>query len=97
MNDVLVTLPADGNAIDETGYIWTFLEEAPDPERIHPGAVIVAGDADAPFMARVVDLVDKPAGTIVHLEIVGVPSSSTSCVTPATCPTDLTSRPAAPR
>jgi hypothetical protein len=36
--------------------------------------VIVAGDSDDPFLARVVDMVEGNSGrTIVHLEVIGVP------------------------
>ena len=52
-----------------SGFVWTFLDEARDPALIVPGAIIVAGDADAPAIAEVVDIVDKPAGTIVHLRL----------------------------
>jgi hypothetical protein len=34
-----------------------------------PGAIVVAGDEDAPAVAEVVDIVDKPAGRVVHLRI----------------------------
>jgi hypothetical protein len=34
-----------------------------------PGAIVVAGDADAPAVAEVVDVVEKPAGKIVHLRL----------------------------
>ncbi len=54
---------------DETGYVWTFLREARDPTLIEPGAIVVAGDSDAPAMAEVIDIVDKPFGRIVHLRI----------------------------
>jgi tetrahydrodipicolinate N-succinyltransferase len=36
---------------------------------IEPGAIVVAGTPDAPAVAEVVDLVKKPAGTVVHLRI----------------------------
>lgn len=52
---------------DETGLVWTFLREARDPSLIEPGAIVVAGDPDAPVVAEVVDIIDKPAGEIVHL------------------------------
>ena len=70
-----VSIKADGHAVDDTGYVWTFLRDADEPERIVPGAVVVAGDPDEPFMARVVDIVtDDPSGeSIVHLAILGVP------------------------
>jgi hypothetical protein len=49
--------------------VWTFLDEARDPAIVAPGAIVVAGDADAPAVAEVVDLVEKPAGIIVHLRL----------------------------
>ena len=54
---------------DETGYVWTFLREARDPALIEPGAIVVAGDPDAPAIAEVVDIVEKPAGPVVHLRV----------------------------
>jgi hypothetical protein len=37
-------------------------------------ALIVAGDSDDPFLARVVDIVDGNSGRrIVHLDVLGVP------------------------
>ena len=73
-SDVIVTLPADVNMIDDSGYVWSFLHEAPDPDRVYPHALIVAGDAVEPFLARVVDIVDGPNGTsIVHLDVLGEP------------------------
>jgi len=52
---------------DESGYIWTFLREARDPSLIEPGAIVVAGDKDAPAVAEVVEIVEKAAGPVVHL------------------------------
>ena len=70
-----VTLPADVHQIDASGYVWTFLDEADDPTRVTIGGVIVAGDADDPFLARVVDIVDGNSGRgIVHLDVIGVPA-----------------------
>jgi hypothetical protein len=45
------------------------LDEARDPALIAPGAIVVAGDPDSPAVAEVVDLVDKPAGRVVHLRL----------------------------
>lgn len=71
---VEVALPADVHMVDETGYVWSVLEESEHPERVKPGHVIVAGDAEEPFLARVVDIVAGAEGThIVHLDVVGVP------------------------
>ncbi|MGQ0465359.1 MAG: hypothetical protein ACT4QG_08550 [Sporichthyaceae bacterium] len=74
---VRVTLPADAAQIDQTGYVWTFLDRAEEPERVLPGALIVSGDEEEPFLARVVDVVTGPAGRqVVHLDIVGVPAQA---------------------
>jgi hypothetical protein len=71
---VLVSLPADVNQVDDTGYVWTFLDGAREPDRIRAGSVIVAGDEAEPFLARVINQIDGPAGRqIVHLDVLGVP------------------------
>jgi hypothetical protein len=66
---VTVDITCDLMDEDETGYVWTFLHESRDPSLIEPGALVVAGDEDAPAIAEVIDIVDKPAGKIVHLRI----------------------------
>jgi hypothetical protein len=66
---IAVDIRADLNAEDQTGYVWAFLDEARDPSLITPGALVVAGDEDAPAVAVVVDLVEHPNGTIVHLDV----------------------------
>jgi len=66
---IAVEIRADLNAEDQTGYVWTFLDEARDPSLITPGALVVAGDEDAYAVAVVVDLVEHPNGTIVHLDV----------------------------
>lgn len=66
---VMVDITADLNDEDETGLVWTFLDEAGDPTVIVPGAIIVAGDADTPAVVEVVDIVSKEAGEVVHLRI----------------------------
>jgi hypothetical protein len=39
--------------------------------------LIVAGDAEEPFLARVVDIVSGPDGRqIVHIDVVGVPEQA---------------------
>jgi hypothetical protein len=60
---------ADLNAEDQTGYVWAFLDEARDPSLVTPGALVVAGDEEAPAVAVVVDLVEHTNGTIVHLDV----------------------------
>jgi hypothetical protein len=70
----VVTIYADVQMVDETGYVRTFLHEAAEPERVYPGALIVAGDPVEPFLARVVEIIDGPRETsVVHLDVLGVP------------------------
>ena len=80
MNDhqnVSITLVADVNQVDDTGYVWALLSDAAEPGRVQPGVLIVAGDAVEPFLARVVDVIDGPNGdSIVHLDVVGVPDQA---------------------
>lgn len=66
---ITVDITCDLSDEDETGYVWAPLAEATDPSLITPGAIVVAGDDDAPAVAEVVDIVDKPAGTIAHLRL----------------------------
>lgn len=66
---ITVDITADLNDEDETGFVWTFIDEARDPSLITPGAIVVAGDTDAPAVAQVVDLIDRPAGRVVHLRL----------------------------
>jgi hypothetical protein len=65
----LVDITADLNDEDETGYVWTFLDEARDPGQIRPGALVVAGDEEAAAVCQVVDLVPAGDGMIVHLRL----------------------------
>jgi hypothetical protein len=62
-------ITADLNDEDETGYIWTFLDEARDPGQIKPGTLVVAGDEDAAAICQVIDLTPAGDGTIVHLKL----------------------------
>ncbi len=74
---VAVTLPADVNQVDETGFVWAFLSDSDEPSRISPGSIIVAGDPEEPFLARVVEMVDVPGGdSIVHLDVLGLPDQT---------------------
>ena len=75
--EIMVTLPADVNQVDHTGFVWAFLGDAREPERVKPGAIIVAGDSVEPFLARVVDIVEGPGNdSIVHLDVLGVPDQT---------------------
>jgi hypothetical protein len=66
---VAVDIPCDVQQEDETGYVWAFLDEARDPSRIVPEAIVVSGDEVDPVLARVVSLTQRPGGIKVHLEI----------------------------
>ncbi|MGH3569873.1 MAG: hypothetical protein ACRDRH_28450 [Pseudonocardia sp.] len=66
---ITVDIVADLNDEDETGHIWTYLSGARQQSLIHLGNVVLAGDADAPAVCEVVDLVEEPTGTIVHLRL----------------------------
>ena len=66
---VLVDIPCDVQQVDETGYVWTFLEEARDPSLITEGAIVIAADEVDPVVARVVSLTPEANGTVVRLEI----------------------------
>lgn len=66
---VSVDITCDLMDEDETGYVWTVLREAREPALIEPGAIVVAGDEDAPAVAEVIDIVEKPAGQVVHLRL----------------------------
>ena len=64
-----VDITADLNDEDETGYVWTFLDEARDAGQIKPGALVVAGDEDTAAVCEVIDLAPAGDGTIVHLRL----------------------------
>jgi len=62
-----IDLPIDLNSMDDTGLPWTFLDEAPHPERVVPGAHIVVGEGTVSVVAVVVDIVSRPTGEVVHV------------------------------
>jgi hypothetical protein len=66
---VEIDIPCDIQQIDDTGFVWTFLDEARDPTLIGEGAIVIAADEVDPVLARVVDLVLLGDRTIVHLEV----------------------------
>jgi len=65
----VVDITADLNDEDDTGYVWTFLDEARDLQQIVPGAIVVAGDEDAAAVCQVIDLAPAGDGVIVHLRM----------------------------
>lgn len=54
----------DWNEEDDTGLPWTFVDRAPRPERIVPGAVVLAG---YPTSLAVAEVVDRDDDGVVHL------------------------------
>ena len=64
-----VDISADLNSQDETGLVWTFLDEADDRSIIRTGELVVAGSPLTPAVCEVVDLVEKKVGTVVHLRV----------------------------
>lgn len=69
MEPVEIDIPCDVHQIDDTGYVFTFLDEARDSTRITAGAIVVSGDEDDPVLARVVTLTPMSTGVKVSLEI----------------------------
>ena len=66
---IAIDIAADLNAEDETGLVWTFLDEAVEPDTIRPGAIVLAGSELTPAVCEVVDLFEKAVGTMVHLRV----------------------------
>jgi hypothetical protein len=64
MSRYTIDIGIDWNEEDDTGLPWTFVREARHPERIVPGAIVLAGDPDALAVAEVVDRDDDG---VVHL------------------------------
>ena len=56
MNDL--DLVADLNAQDDDGLGWSTLAEAHAPERVRPGAMLLAGNRQAQAVVRVVHIDD---------------------------------------
>ena len=66
---VEIDIPCDVQQVDDTGYVWVFLDEARNPARITQGAILISGDAVDPVLARVVSLTERPGGVKVHLQV----------------------------
>ena len=64
-----VDLEADLTSREQGGYCWSSLSDARDPDLILPGAIVVAGDSDAPAMVEIVDLAPVGANTMVRFRI----------------------------
>ncbi len=68
-----IDIDIDWNTQYDTGSPWTFADEASDPDRIVPGAFVVAGRGTAVAVAEVVD---RGANGVVHLRALPGPPSA---------------------
>ena len=64
-------LPCDVQGRDSAGHLWAFLDEAARPEAVVVGHLVVTGDEDSPVLAKVLDIVERPGGRKVVMELVG--------------------------
>lgn len=56
-------LVVDLNTMDDTGLPWAFVDGAVHPDRLVPGAYVVAGSGEVRAVAQVIDVQDG----IVHV------------------------------
>lgn len=68
---VELDIPCDVQGRDADGHLWAFLDEAIHTNAIAVGHLVVTGDEDDPVVARVVELVDRPGGRKVIMQLVG--------------------------
>ena len=64
--DLEVELVADLNARDDDGLGWSLIADARDPDRVRPGAMLLAGNSQGRAVVRVVAVDDDGQ---VHLSI----------------------------
>lgn len=64
MSTYSIDIDIDWNEEDDTGLPWTFVDSAERPERIVPGAIVLAGRKDSLAVAEVVD---RDGDGVVHL------------------------------
>lgn len=64
-----VDLEADLNAREQEGFCWSVLSDARNPDLIVPGAVVIAGDSDAPAVVEIIDLTPIGEQTMVRFRI----------------------------
>jgi hypothetical protein len=58
-------IPCDVQGRDHEGHLWAFLDEAVDADAVVAGALVVTGDEEAPVVARVLRIEDRPGGGMV--------------------------------
>jgi hypothetical protein len=66
MSDHTIDIEIDWNEEDDTGLPWTFVDRAPNPDRIVPGAIVLAG---YPRSLAVAEVVDRDEDGVVHLRM----------------------------
>jgi len=66
VTDLQIDLVADLNAQDDDGLCWTTLADAREPNQVHPGVLLLAGNHSGQAVVRVVS-VDEDSQ--VHFEI----------------------------
>ena len=64
-----IDIPCDMQQVDETGFVWTFLDETRDPSLTAEGVIVIAADESDSVLARVVKLTPNGSRTLVHLPI----------------------------
>lgn len=67
---LVVDIPCDVQGPDHEGCLWAFLDEAARPAAVIKGALVVTGHDEAPVIARVLRLEDRPGGRLVTMELV---------------------------
>jgi hypothetical protein len=68
---IQLDIPSDVQGRDSSGHLWAFLDEAAHPDAIHPGRLVVTGDEADPVVARVLEILDRPGGRKVVMELLG--------------------------
>ena len=64
-------IPCDVQARDRDGHLWSFLHEAAHPASVRIGEFVVTGDDDDPVVAKVLEIIERPGGQKVVMELVG--------------------------
>lgn len=67
-------IPCDVQGCDHEGHLWAFLDEATHPDVVVAGALVITGDEEAPVVARVLRIEDRPGGRMVVMDFVGTAS-----------------------
>jgi hypothetical protein len=68
---VELDIPCDVQGRDQDGHLWAFLDEAGHPDAVATGHLVVTGDEEDPVVARVLDVLDRPGGRKVVMELIG--------------------------